>query len=471
MARVVHWFRNDLRRRDNTALARGAARGDELVGLFVLDPALLRPSRTGAPRLRFLLDCLEHLGSDLEARGVPLLVRRGEPARVVPELLRELDAGLLSFNRDTAPAARRRDEAVRKAVEGRGVELVECKDRVVFEADEVRTQAGGAYTVYGPYRRAWYRRLAEHPQPPQRAPQLPPAPRLRRDPLPGAAELGFAGDATAIPTGGEQAAQRRLRSFLERAVERYPQDRDRPDLDGTSRLSPYLRFGAISVRDCVAGAREAAAAEPRLARGVEKWLDELVWREFYAAILESHPRVLSESYRPEYAGMAWNNDPDGFAAWCEGRTGYPIVDAGMRQLLETGWMHNRLRMITASFLTKHLLVDWRRGERWFHQRLVDADPGSNNGGWQWVASTGTDAAPYFRIFNPVRQGERCDPNGDYVRRYVPELAGLARRWVHRPWDAPRPPARYPAPIVDHAQRRELALERYRAILLGEDRLR
>jgi deoxyribodipyrimidine photo-lyase len=463
MARVVHWFRNDLRRRDNTALARGAARGDELLGLFVLDPALLRASRTGAPRLRFLLDCLERLGRDLEARGIPLLVRRGEPGRVVPGLLRELDAGLLSFNRDTAPAARRRDEAVRKAVEARGVEVLECKDRVVFEAGEVRTRSGTPFAVYGPYRRAWYRRLAEHPQPPQRAPQLPPPRRpLRRDPLPGVAELGFAGDDTSIPTGGEEAARRRLRSFLERAVERYAQDRDRPDLDGTSRLSPYLRFGAISVRDCVAAAREAAAAEPRLARGVEKWLDELVWREFYAAILESHPRVLRESYRREYAGIAWDDDPEAFAAWCQGRTGYPIVDAGMRQLHETGWMHNRVRMIAASFLTKDLLVDWRRGERWFQQCLVDADPASNNGGWQWAASTGTDAAPYFRIFNPVSQGERCDPSGAYVRRYVPELAGLPRRWVHRPWEAPRPPAGYPAPIVDHAERRERALERYRA---------
>lgn len=463
MARVLHWFRNDLRRRDNTALARGAARGDELVGLFVLDPALLRPSRSGAPRLRFLLDCLERLGRDLEARGIPLLLRRGEPERVVPGLVAELGAGLLGFNRDTAPAARRRDEAVRKAVERRGVEVLECKDRVVFEAGEVRTRSGGPFAVYGPYRRAWYRRLEEHPQPPQRAPRLPPPrQRLRRDPLPGAAELGFGSDDTAVPAGGEEAAQRRLRGFLERAVERYAQDRDRPDLDGTSRLSPYLRFGAISVRDCVAAAREAAAADPRLARGVEKWLDELVWREFYAAILESHPRVLRESYRREYAGIAWNDDPEGFAAWCRGRTGYPIIDAGMRQLLATGWMHNRVRMITASFLCKDLLVDWRRGERWFQQRLVDADPGSNNGGWQWAASTGTDPAPYFRIFNPVRQGERCDPSGAYVRRYVPELAGLPRRWVHRPWEAPRPPAGYPAPIVDHAERRELALERYRA---------
>jgi len=280
--------------------------------------------------------------------------------------------------------------------------------------------------------------------------------------LPAAAALGFGGDATELPGAGEAVAARRLRRFLAGAVARYPARRDLPAADGTSRLSPHLRFGAISARECVHEALEAAAAEPRLARGVERWVDELVWREFYAALLEREPRVLREPQRREYARVAWDRDPRALAAWREGRTGYPIVDAGMRQLHATGWMHNRVRMLAASFLVKDLLLDWREGERWFLERLVDGDPASNDGGWQWCASTGTDAAPYFRIFDPSAQGERFDPQGRYVRRFVPELRGVPDRFVHRPWEAPRPPRGYPAPIVDHAQRRELALERYRA---------
>jgi deoxyribodipyrimidine photo-lyase len=465
VARALHWFRNDLRLRDNRALAEAARRADELVALFVLDPRILRSPRSGAPRVRFLLAALERLAADLAARGIPLLVRRGDPRDAVPRVAHELRAGIVAWNRDTTPYARRRDAAVRRAARSRGIEVVERADRVVFEAGEVRSRTGGAYAVYTPYRRRWHERFAEDPRLPEPPAKLPP-PRsgIPADALPSAAELGFGGDPVELPAAGEQAARRRLRRFLETAAGAYAVDRDRPALDGTSRLSPHLRFGTLSVRECVARAREAAAAEPRLARGVAKWLDELVWREFYAAILEENPRVLRHSYRARYDRIAWNDDAQGFAAWCEGRTGHPIVDAGMRQLRRSGWMHNRVRMIAASFLVKDLLVDWRLGERFFFQRLVDGDPGSNNGGWQWVASTGTDAAPWFRIFNPVAQGERCDPEGDYVRRFVPELARLPARFVHRPWEAPRPPAGYPRPIVDHAARRALALERWRAVL-------
>jgi deoxyribodipyrimidine photo-lyase len=215
------------------------------------------------------------------------------------------------------------------------------------------------------------------------------------------------------------------------------------------------------VRECLALAREAAAAEPRLARGVQKWMDELVWREFYAGILEEEPRVLREAWREALRDVEWDDDDDAFAAWRQGRTGLPMVDAAMRQLAATGWVHNRARMIAASFLVKDLLIDWRRGERWFFQRLVDADPASNNGGWQWSAGTGSDAAPYFRVLNPVSQGERYDPDGAYVRRFVPELRGLPGRLVHRPWEARLAAPGYPAPIVDHAERREEVLARYR----------
>jgi deoxyribodipyrimidine photo-lyase len=258
-------------------------------------------------------------------------------------------------------------------------------------------------------------------------------------------------------------AARRLAAFLGEPVKDYARLRDLPAVDGTSRLSPYLRFGAVSIRTCLEQARELVRAEPEARAGARKWIDELVWREFYAAIVAAHPRVLRGAFRPAFDVLQWDDDPRAFAAWQQGRTGYPIVDAGMRQLLATGWMHNRVRMIVASFLVKDLLVDWRQGERHFMERLVDGDPASNNGGWQWSAGTGTDAQPFFRIFNPTAQGERFDPDGDYVRRWVPELRGLAGRAAHRPWDAARALPGYPAPIVDHAARRALALERFRAI--------
>jgi deoxyribodipyrimidine photo-lyase len=287
----------------------------------------------------------------------------------------------------------------------------------------------------------------------------PPIPGFSTDRIPDPRQFGIEARKFDIPTGGEEAAKRRLERFLETAAGRYHEDRDRPDRDGTSRLSPYLRFGVISVRQCFERAEEAAHVDPALQRGVAKWLDELVWREFYSAILEEHPRVLRESYRREYDALVWNDDPEGFEAWCEGRTGYPIVDAGMRQLRATGWMHNRVRMIVASFLTKDLLIDWREGERFFFERLVDGDPASNNGGWQWAASTGTDAQPYFRIFNPVAQGRRWDPEGRYVRHWIPELRDVPDPHVHAPWESELP-GDYPPPIVDHAERRELALERF-----------
>jgi len=460
VTRGIHWFRNDLRLHDNTALDALAARASQWLPVFVLDPRLISGRRLRAPRSRFLLACLVRLGRDLEKRGVPLLVRSGVPEKVLPGLLHETGARILSFNEDVTPFARRRDQAVRRAVTRSGAEVLSCVDRVVFGAGEVRRPDRKPYAVYTPYRNAWWKRWAEDPRLPARSRRLPPPiPGFPADRIPEpVASDGEPRDGD-LPTGGEGAARRRLDAFLGSAVRRYAEDRDRPDLDGTSRLSPYLRFGAISVRHCFARAEEAAHAEPALQRGVAKWLDELVWREFYSAILEENPRVLRENHRREYDAVVWNEDPEGFEAWCLGRTGYPIVDAGMRQLRETGWMHNRVRMIVASFLTKDLLIDWREGERFFLERLVDGDPASNNGGWQWAASTGTDAQPFFRIFNPAAQGRRWDPQGRYVRRWLPELRDVDDAHVHAPSEAELP-ADYPPPIVDHAERRELALERF-----------
>jgi deoxyribodipyrimidine photo-lyase len=470
--RVVHWFRNDLRLRDNTALSRAAGRAGALALLFVLDDRILGGDGVGPPRLRFLLASLERLGADLAARGQRLVVRRGDPARVVPAVLRELAADRVTWNRDDGPYARRRDAAVRAAAEASGVVVETARDRVIHAADEVRTRTGDAFRVYTPYRNAWWARWAREPQPPGGLPRLPaPVPGFEGPPLPRPGELGAGDDATALPTPGEDAALRRLDRFLEDPVVRYAEDRDRPDLDGTSRLSPWLHLGALSPRQCFARALEAARVSPRRRRGVQRWLDELIWREFYSAILAEHPRVVRHAFRPAFDALRWEDDEAGFRAWCAGRTGVPFVDAGMRQLRATGWMHNRARMVVASYLTKDLLVDWRRGERYFQQRLLDGDLASNNGGWQWVAASGTDAQPWFRIFNPVAQGERYDPAGAYVRRFVPELRDVPAAYVHRPWEAPRPPANYPRPLVDHGARRAEALRRLAAVARPRERAR
>jgi deoxyribodipyrimidine photo-lyase len=462
--RVLHWFRSDLRVRDNRALGAAAKRAGELVLLFVLDERLLRGAALGAPRLHFLLGCLERLAVDLERRGQRLVVRRGDPRRLLPELLREWRIDAVTWNRDYGPFARRRDAAVRSAAESLGIAVDTHKDRVVFESDELRTKSGTAFQVYTPYRNAWWARFEADPPLVAAAPRLPPpVAAARGEAIPSAASLGFPDAGAELPTPGEDAAARRLDRFVGDALARYAVDRDRPDLDGTSRLSPYLRFGALSIRACVHAALDRARVDRAARAGAQKWADELVWRDFYHAILAEHPHVLQRSFRSEYDALEWNDDASGFRAWCEGRTGYPFVDAAMRQLAATGWMHNRARMVVASFLTKDLLIDWRRGERFFYQQLVDGDPASNNGGWQWAASTGTDAQPYFRIFHPVSQGERWDPEGRYVRRWVPELADVAPRFLQRPWEAPTPPRDYPRPIVDHAERRVTALRRFEKV--------
>jgi len=463
--RVVHWFRNDLRLLDNRALSAAVADADEIVLLFVLDPRLFSAAAPAPARVRFLFDCVQRLANDLAARGSSLLVRSGEPARVIDDLLAETGAELLTFNRDYSPYACRRDERVRAVAARRGCAVRDYKDRVVFESGEIRTGEGKPYRVYSPYRRAWWARWNNEGSDSAAPLRLPTTVAgLGGEELP---ELVLPADGPErLPTGGEAAAARRLRSFVEGPLRDYATARDLPAVDGTSRMSPHLRFGTISVRRCIGAALEQAEIDPVWEKGARSWLDELVWREFYQALLAEEPRVLVESFRSETRDVVWDDDEVCFSAWCRGETGFPLVDAGMRQLLRTGWMHNRVRMITASFLVKDLLIDWRRGERHFFAHLVDGDPAANNGGWQWAASTGTDAQPYFRIFNPVRQGQRFDPDGEYVKRFVPELAHVPPRWIHNPWESPSPPAGYPAPIVDHAERREVALARFAAARRG-----
>ena len=461
--RVIHWFRSDLRIADNTALAEACRRADVLAPVFVLDDALLARHRDAHPRLRFLQANLDDLAAELEASGSGLIVLRGAPHRCLPALARACKASLVTWNRDYGPHAKERDGMVRDALVRDGIEVRTFKDRVVFEGGEIRNAQGGTYSVYTHYRRAWWRRYRVGPPAAPSVPAIPPCiSEASAKAPPDLRVCGVRSDATDIPRGGATPARERLDAFFGGAARRYRVDRNFPALAGTSRLSPYLRFGAISVRECVRAGLALAAAEPEAGEGVWAWIDELVWREFYHAILDAHPRVLGGAFRKDYDALEWDDNVDRLQAWQTGMTGYPIVDAGMRELVATGWMHNRVRMIVASFLVKDLHLDWREGERWFMRRLVDGDPASNNGGWQWAASTGTDAQPYFRIFNPTSQGERFDPAGEYVRRWVPELEGLPGKAVHRPWAARGRARGYPARIVDHARERSVALARFRA---------
>ncbi len=465
MRTTIWWVRRDLRLEDNQALSTALKGGARVVPVFVLDPALLASHYVGDKRLAFLFDGLRSLSAGLQARGSTLVVRQGDPASVLPMLMAEARAEAVIAERDVSPYATWRDARVAAAVP---LHLVE--GLTAHPPEAVRKADGGPYSVFTPYSRAW--KALPLPD----AGELLPAPKALPA-LPGLASLAIP-DSPRAPAertfiAGEMEAERRLLAFVEALIYGYGRGRDRMDLEATSGLSPYLRFGMISARRVVVAALAAreASLSPEARDGAQTWLDELIWREFYVSILTNYPEVRRHSFREAYRDLQWVNDPDDFAAWQEGRTGYPIVDAAMRQLSVTGWMHNRARMIVASFLTKDLLIDWRWGERHFMQQLIDGDPAANNGGWQWSAGTGTDAAPYFRIFNPVSQGLKYDPEGTYVRRWVPELADIPTSALHQPWVLPAEEQRaagcvigvdYPGPIVDHQSARERTLAAYAA---------
>ncbi len=438
MTTSVVWFRRDLRLADNPALTAAAADGP-VVGLFVLDPALLGPA--GAPRVAFLLRSLRALDDSLGGR---LVVRAGDPAVVVPAVAAEVGAGAVHAAHDFGPYGRRRDDAVEAAL---GVPLVRTGSPYAVDPGVVTTAAGEPYKVFSPFRRAWSAIGRSDPLP---VPDV--------DWVEGVASDGIPADppvSAVLPDAGEGAAAAAVDRFWARHLDGYDEGRDLPGDDATSRLSPHLKYGTIHPRQLLA----------RIGRGAshDRFRTELVWREFYADVLWHRPDTARRSLDVRMRSMRVDTGRAAdarFDAWVEGRTGFPIVDAGMRQLAAEAWMHNRVRMVTASFLVKDLHLDWTRGARLFLQRLVDGDLASNQHGWQWTAGTGTDPAPFFRIFNPVAQGERFDPDGTYVRRWVPELAEVPDRFVHRPWDAPGgPPPGYPSPIVDHARERAEALRR------------
>ena len=446
MPTSIMWFRRDLRLADNPALLEAVEQGDEVVGLFCLDRRLLAPS--GAPRIAFLNRCLRSLD---DAMGGRLVIRTGDPAAVIPAVVAEVGASSVHVTEDFGPYGRRRDEVVATALTPTGAELVRTGSPYAVEPGSISTKARTPYKVFTPFSRAW----RDHGWPgPQAAPPRVTWAEAPSDGVPDDPDLGV----TALPEAGEGAAAGRLDAFLELHATEYDVLRDRPGDDATSRLSPDLKWGVLHPRQVL----------DRLGRsdGERTFATELCWRDFYADVLFHRPESARESMDEKVGSMPWDRGADAddrFEAWAQGRTGYPIVDAGMRQLLAEAWMHNRLRMIVASFLVKDLHLDWQRGARWFMRHLVDGDLASNQHGWQWTAGTGTDPSPYFRIFNPVSQGERYDPDGAYVRRYVPELIDVPTEHVHQPWKGPDgPPPGYPPPIVDHAEERDESLRRYDA---------
>ncbi len=448
MSVAIMWFRRDLRLADNPAVAEAVRGADHIVPLFVVDEALWPGS--GSPRRAFLAGCLDALN---HSTGGQLVVRRGRPHEVLPGVLREADADTVYCTGDFAPYGRRRDDRISRSLSERSLTLVRVDSPYLIPPGALTKDDGAPFKIFSAFYRAW--RVAGD-RLPSASPRRPRWMSLASHGLP---EVGAGGDG--MPEPGERAATAVLERFLDGPVQGYARLRNLPDGQTTSRLSPYLRFGCIHPRQLLARLGESD--------GEEEFRRQLAWRDFYAHVLFHWPESTWESYQPVMKAMAWDEGPAAevrFAAWSAGRTGYPIVDAGMRQLLAEGWMHNRLRMIVASFLTKHLHLSWTRGARWFMEHLIDADLASNSLGWQWVAGTGPDAAPFFRIFNPVTQAKRFDPEGSYVRRWVPELASLPARFIHEPWKVPAgpgAPSGYPAPIVDLAVEREEALARYQRV--------
>lgn len=464
--RSIWWIRRDLRLDDNPALAASLADSNEVYPVFILDQHLLESSYTGEKRIAFLFANLRALDADLRSRGSFLILRSGDPLEELIRLVQEIQATAIYTQADVSPYARQRDERI-----VHHLPLQWVGSPAIHPPGSVLKTDGLPYTVFTPFSRAWKALpsgLSESTA--DRAPQhIPTSQAVASLPIPTSPALSAT---SPFPPGADE-GQRRLHTFtseISAGIYRYATERDRVDLPGISNLSPYLRFGLLSARRAASAAYQAirVAPDPASRRSAETWLNELIWRDFYIHILYHFPQVRRGNFH--LRELQWENNLLHFETWKAGQTGYSIVDAAMRQLEQTGWMHNRARMIVASFLTKDLLVDWRWGERWFMQHLIDGDPAANNGGWQWTAGTGTDAAPFFRVFNPVLQSVRHDPQGIFIRRWLPELAGVPPEYIHEPWKMPlevqfragcRIGKEYPAPIIDHAWARDRALYVYK----------
>ena len=474
--RALVWLRRDLRLDDHAALSQALRSADAVWCAFVFDTAILAGLPRADRRVEFIWHSLAELDAALRQHGGGLIVCHGDARAEIPALARALGVQTVHLNRDYEPAAVARDAQVQADLAAHGIALRAHKDQVIFDRDEVLTATGSPYGVFTPYKNNWLKRLtpadlAPHPVAPHAA-ALAPVPAALDTGLPTLADLGFEPtDMAARLQPGASGGAALLADFLDR-IDAYGEARDFPAVKGPSYLSTHLRFGTVSIRHL---ARQANERRIGGSRGAEVWLSELIWRDFYHQVLHHHPRVAERAFKPEYDAISWETGPEAdalFAAWCEGRTGYPLVDAAMHQLNQTGYMHNRLRMVVASFLTKDLGIDWRRGEAYFALHLNDFDLAANNGGWQWAASSGCDAQPYFRIFNPVSQSEKFDASGRFIRRYLPQLARLSDAAIHAPWLA-KPLERveagvvldrdYPLPVVDHAQARERTLARYAVV--------
>jgi deoxyribodipyrimidine photo-lyase len=464
---ALWWIRCDLRLEDNQTLAAALSITERVIPVFVLDPVLLHGRSRAEKREAFLLASLRQLDHDLRARGSRLILRHGRPEEALATLVAETGANVVFAERDFSPYAKRRDKMVASSIP---LELVPGK--TIHPPEALRKTDGSARRKFTPFRLAW---------------QDLPLPTIRDFPSE-SIRFQSPGDLACFPIpeaaapawfpAGEVEAQRRLTAFVSgdhASVHHYAEARNRLDTDGSSSLSPYLRFGMLSPLRAFSAARQRLLEAPdaQARRGVEAWITQLIWRDFYLHSLDASPEMLHRPLRPGYEYISWETNGAGLAAWQSGQTGYPIVDAAMRQFLQVGWMPNRARMIVASFLTKDLLVDWRLGQEWFMRHLVDGDPAANAGGWQWVSGAGTDGVPYFRMFNPILQAKKFDPMGDYIKRWIPELHGVPRAHVHQPWRMPIEVQResgcvigrdYPEPIVDHAQARIRALSAIKAAI-------
>ena len=453
------WLRRDLRLHDPAALAAALAHGPTVL-VFVFDTNILdKLEDKDDRRITFIMECLQDLEQKLQAKGSTLLIRYGRPEDEIPRLAVDLKVSAVFCNRDYEPYAKNRDSQVEKALKSRGIAFHQFKDSVVFEKSEVLNGAGAVFKVFTPYKNKWletfeaqdkviadYKCVLKNLIPLKEKKNV-----LDHDWY---RDIGFVKNPSMFP-GGEKAGLKRLKSFAD-SLDDYEEQRNFPALPGTSYLSVYIRFGAISVRDMLRLATSSRTS------GAKTWLSEIIWRDFYQMILDAYPHVADQAYRPEYEKIRWLGKEEHFKAWCEGRTGFPIVDAAMRCLNQTGTMHNRLRMIVASFLCKILLVDYKKGEAYFARKLLDFDLAANNGGWQWSSSSGTDAQPYFRIFNPYTQSEKFDAEGTFIKKWCPELKDLGPKDIHRP-DLPLMSHGYPEPIVEYEKNRERALLMYSVV--------
>lgn len=483
IAPVIHWFRRDLRLNDNLALAAATESGSPVLPVFIFDPTIIESKHVGLPRLAFMLQALESLDAELRKMGSRLWMGYGDPHDILPKLVTATGATALYYNADYTPLAYQRDKVLEQLLT---ISVHSYDDALLLPPSAVLKDTGDPYTVFTPFKRKWLtipkaqmvatvgkgafvaardaaqfivetRDNRNWSSPLERVPSL--------------ADLGLPATID-VPLASEREATKRLEDFLVKRVYRYADGRNElaalsadDTYMGSSFLSPYLRLGMLSPRQAYWGAREAYSATKSESQheSVETWVSELVWRDFYMHILHHFPHVAMGSFRRQYDKLEWRYDADDLAAWKAGMTGFPVVDAAMRQLKVMGWMPNRARMIVASFLAKDLLIDWREGERHFMDWLIDGDPAANNGGWQWSAGTGTDAQPYFRIFNPTSQAEKFDPQGVYIRRWIPELEAVPPKYIHEPWKMPTPPKQYPAPMVDRAMARERTLAAFKAV--------